>query len=213
VDFSILGCARCSSALPGCSSSQWWLGSWLFGRRTGPTVLRFNGKLSEADLPAVAKLGRGDVLLRPAPGTGEDVLLLGAGSMAAVCTAAAALIADQGIGVTVVDPAGHPGRRGDRRGGRAPLWCRGGRAWWRVRRRSGQDAPRRISTVRTFGLRRVPAARRAGPDLELWPDPAASGPRIPRRPAHPGTRARAGCLTVEHGDYDTIEVGRRFRVS
>jgi 1-deoxy-D-xylulose-5-phosphate synthase len=70
----------------------------------GPTVLRFNGKLSETDLPAVGKLGRGDVLARPAPGTGEDVLLLGAGSMAAVCTAAAALIAGQGIGVTVVDP-------------------------------------------------------------------------------------------------------------
>ena len=70
----------------------------------GPTVLRFNGKLTEADLPAVGKLGRGDVLARPASGTGEDVLLLGAGSMAAVCTAAAALIAGQGIGVTVVDP-------------------------------------------------------------------------------------------------------------
>jgi 1-deoxy-D-xylulose-5-phosphate synthase len=70
----------------------------------GPTVLRFNGKLTETDLPAVGKLGRGDVLARPAPGTGEDVLLLGAGSMAAVCTAAAALIAGQGIGVTVVDP-------------------------------------------------------------------------------------------------------------
>jgi 1-deoxy-D-xylulose-5-phosphate synthase len=70
----------------------------------GPTVLRFNGKLTETDLPAVGKLGRGDVLARPAPGTGEDVLLLGAGSMAAVCTAAAALIADHGIGVTVVDP-------------------------------------------------------------------------------------------------------------
>ena len=70
----------------------------------GPTVLRFNGKLSETDLPAVGKLGRGDVLARPASCTGEDVLLLGAGSMAAVCTAAAALIAGQGIGVTVVDP-------------------------------------------------------------------------------------------------------------
>jgi 1-deoxy-D-xylulose-5-phosphate synthase len=70
----------------------------------GPTVLRFNGKLTETDVPAVGKLGRGDVLARPAPGTGEDVLLLGAGSMAAVCTAAAVLIADQGIGVTVVDP-------------------------------------------------------------------------------------------------------------
>jgi 1-deoxy-D-xylulose-5-phosphate synthase len=70
----------------------------------GPTVLRFNGKLTETDLPAVGKLGRGDVLARPAPGTGEDVLLLGAGSMAAVCTAAAGLIAGHGIGVTVVDP-------------------------------------------------------------------------------------------------------------
>ena len=70
----------------------------------GPTVLRFNGKLTETDLPAVGKIGRGDVLAQPAPGTGEDVLLLGAGPMAAVCTAAAALIADQGIGVTVVDP-------------------------------------------------------------------------------------------------------------
>ena len=70
----------------------------------GPTVLRFNGKLTETDLPAVGTLGRGDVLARPAPGTGEDVLLLGAGSMAAVCTAAAALIAGHGIGVTVVDP-------------------------------------------------------------------------------------------------------------
>src|SRR5689334_18303229 len=70
----------------------------------GPTVLRFNGKLTETDLPVVGKIGRGDVLAQPAPGTGEDVLLLGAGPMAAVCTTAAALIADQGIGVTVVDP-------------------------------------------------------------------------------------------------------------
>jgi 1-deoxy-D-xylulose-5-phosphate synthase len=70
----------------------------------GPTVLRFNGKLTDTELPAVGKLGRGDILARPVPGTGQDVLLLGAGPMAAVCLAAAALIADQGIGVTVADP-------------------------------------------------------------------------------------------------------------
>jgi 1-deoxy-D-xylulose-5-phosphate synthase len=70
----------------------------------GPTVLRFNGKLTEADIPAVGRIGQADVLSRPVPGTGEDVLLLGAGTMAGVCAAAAAMIADQGIGVTVADP-------------------------------------------------------------------------------------------------------------
>jgi 1-deoxy-D-xylulose-5-phosphate synthase len=61
----------------------------------------------------VAALGRMDVLYRPG-GTGEtdvlagpagqDVLLLGAGPMAGVCVEAAGKLADQGIGVTVVDP-------------------------------------------------------------------------------------------------------------
>jgi len=79
----------------------------------GPTVLRFPKGAAGPDVPAVAALGRMDVLYRPG-GTGKtdgltgpaghDVLLLGAGPMAGVCVEAAGKLADQGIGVTVVDP-------------------------------------------------------------------------------------------------------------
>jgi 1-deoxy-D-xylulose-5-phosphate synthase len=82
----------------------------------GPTVLRFPKGVAGADVPAVATLGRMDVLYRPgeAGGTGttdglagpagRDVLLLGAGPMAGVCVEAADRLADQGIAVTVIDP-------------------------------------------------------------------------------------------------------------
>jgi 1-deoxy-D-xylulose-5-phosphate synthase len=70
----------------------------------GPTALRFPGRLALPDVPAVATLGRMDVLRAPADGSARDVLLLGAGPMAAVCVTAAGRLADQGIGVTVVDP-------------------------------------------------------------------------------------------------------------
>jgi 1-deoxy-D-xylulose-5-phosphate synthase len=82
----------------------------------GPTVLRFPKGAAVADVSAVATLGRMDVLYRPgeAGGTGgtdglagpagHDVLLLGAGPMAGVCVEAAGRLADQGIGVTVIDP-------------------------------------------------------------------------------------------------------------
>ncbi len=70
----------------------------------GPTALRFPGRLAPADLPAVARLGSMDVLRLPADPTRSDVLLLGAGPMAGVCAEAADRLADQGIGVTVVDP-------------------------------------------------------------------------------------------------------------
>jgi 1-deoxy-D-xylulose-5-phosphate synthase len=82
----------------------------------GPTVLRFPKGAAGPDVPAVAALGRMDVLYRPGGtgGTGEtdvlagpagqDVLLLGAGPMAGVCVEAAGKLADQGIGVTVLDP-------------------------------------------------------------------------------------------------------------
>ncbi|HKA95865.1 MAG TPA: 1-deoxy-D-xylulose-5-phosphate synthase [Streptosporangiaceae bacterium] len=76
----------------------------------GPTVLRFPKGAAGPDIPAVAALGRMDVLHRPG-GTGgpagpvaHDVLLAGAGPMAGVCVEAAGRLADQGIGVTVVDP-------------------------------------------------------------------------------------------------------------
>jgi 1-deoxy-D-xylulose-5-phosphate synthase len=69
----------------------------------GPTALRFPGRLTLPDVPAVAKLGGMDVLRVPGDAPG-DVLLLGAGPMARVCVTAAERLADQGIGVTVVDP-------------------------------------------------------------------------------------------------------------
>jgi 1-deoxy-D-xylulose-5-phosphate synthase len=70
----------------------------------GPTALRFPGRLTAPDVPAVGQLGGMDVLRMPADPAAQDVLLLGAGPMAAICVAAAERLADQGIGVTVVDP-------------------------------------------------------------------------------------------------------------
>ncbi len=70
----------------------------------GPTALRFPGRQSTPDVPAVAKIGSMDVLRVPADPARRDVLLLGAGPMAAVCAEAADRLADHGIGVTVVDP-------------------------------------------------------------------------------------------------------------
>jgi len=43
-------------------------------------------------------------LRRPDGGAAPDVLLAGAGPMAMTCLVAADRLADQGIGVTVVDP-------------------------------------------------------------------------------------------------------------
>jgi 1-deoxy-D-xylulose-5-phosphate synthase len=70
----------------------------------GPTALRFPRGKAGADIPAVARLGEMDVLRELASGAAPDVLLLGAGSMAAVAVETAERLADQGIGVTVVDP-------------------------------------------------------------------------------------------------------------
>jgi 1-deoxy-D-xylulose-5-phosphate synthase len=70
----------------------------------GPTALRFPKGTVGAEAEAVAKLGGMDVLSRPADGAASDVLLLGAGPMAVTCLEAAERLADQGIGVTVVDP-------------------------------------------------------------------------------------------------------------
>ena len=70
----------------------------------GPTALRFPGRLTGPDVPAVGTLGSMDVLRLPADPARRDVLLLGAGPMAAVCAEAADRLADHGIGVTVLDP-------------------------------------------------------------------------------------------------------------
>jgi len=70
----------------------------------GPTVVRFPKGTVGGEAEAVGRLGGMDVLHAPAAGTAGDVLLAGAGVMAVTCVAAAARLADQGIGVTVVDP-------------------------------------------------------------------------------------------------------------
>jgi 1-deoxy-D-xylulose-5-phosphate synthase len=70
----------------------------------GPTALRFPGRLALPDVPTVDKLGGMDVLCVPPEPEMRDVLLLGAGPMAGVCVTAAQRLADQGIGVTVIDP-------------------------------------------------------------------------------------------------------------
>ncbi len=67
----------------------------------GPTVLRIPKGPPQADIEAVGKSGAMDVLVRDGA---RDVLILGIGSMAAVSVDVAARLADQGIGVTVVDP-------------------------------------------------------------------------------------------------------------
>jgi 1-deoxy-D-xylulose-5-phosphate synthase len=70
----------------------------------GPTVLRFPKGAAGDDIPAVGALGGMDVLREPAADQASDVLLAGVGPMAGICVAAAGRLADQGIGVTVVDP-------------------------------------------------------------------------------------------------------------
>jgi 1-deoxy-D-xylulose-5-phosphate synthase len=70
----------------------------------GPTVLRYPKGAVGAEVDAIGKLGSMDVLARPADGAAQDVLLVGAGTMAGVGAAAAERLADQGIGVTVIDP-------------------------------------------------------------------------------------------------------------
>jgi len=70
----------------------------------GPTVLRYPKATVGAEVEAVGQLGGTDVLARPADGMAGDVLLIGAGPMAVACVQAAQRLADQGIGVTVVDP-------------------------------------------------------------------------------------------------------------
>jgi 1-deoxy-D-xylulose-5-phosphate synthase len=66
-----------------------------------PTVVRFPKGDLPADLPALERVGRSDVLVRNGD---PDVLLVAVGAMASVGVDAAARLAAQGIGVTVIDP-------------------------------------------------------------------------------------------------------------
>ncbi|MEU5274414.1 1-deoxy-D-xylulose-5-phosphate synthase [Streptomyces hygroscopicus] len=64
-----------------------------------PTVIRFPKESVGQPIPAIGRVGGMDVLRR-----GEDVLLVAAGVMATVALRAAELLAERGIGCTVVDP-------------------------------------------------------------------------------------------------------------
>ena len=66
-----------------------------------PTVVRFPKGAVCADIVAVDRVGGVDVLRR---GDGADVLLVSVGAMAETCLEVADRCAQQGIGVTVVDP-------------------------------------------------------------------------------------------------------------
>ncbi len=70
----------------------------------GPTVVRFPKGSVGSEVDAIGQLGGMDVLRRPDGGAAPDVLLAGAGPMALTCLVTADRLADQGIGVTVVDP-------------------------------------------------------------------------------------------------------------
>jgi 1-deoxy-D-xylulose-5-phosphate synthase len=70
----------------------------------GPTVVRFPKGSAPADIEPIDSLAGLDVLARYAPRHGPSVLIVSAGAMASVGLEAARLVADQGMGATVVDP-------------------------------------------------------------------------------------------------------------
>ncbi|RZQ63059.1 1-deoxy-D-xylulose-5-phosphate synthase [Amycolatopsis suaedae] len=70
----------------------------------GPSALRFSRGGVVESVPALDRIGTVDVLRRPAQGSDTDVLLVAVGAFARLGLAAADRLADQGIGVTVVDP-------------------------------------------------------------------------------------------------------------
>jgi 1-deoxy-D-xylulose-5-phosphate synthase len=65
-----------------------------------PTVLRYAKGEVFPDLEAIDRIGGTDILVR----TGQDVLLIGIGAMAATAVDVAERLGAQGFGVTVVDP-------------------------------------------------------------------------------------------------------------
>jgi 1-deoxy-D-xylulose-5-phosphate synthase len=70
----------------------------------GPTAVRFpKGPVIE-EVPALQRVEGVDVLTCCGPSQGKDVLLVGVGAFGELAVAAAGRLADQGIGVTVVDP-------------------------------------------------------------------------------------------------------------
>lgn len=69
----------------------------------GPTLVRYPKSPAGAVVPAVARVGRADLLRSAA---GAEVLLVGVGSLAGTCLEAAGELARQGVACRVIDPAG-----------------------------------------------------------------------------------------------------------
>ena len=70
-----------------------------------PTVVRYPKGTVAEEMPAVGKVGSMDLLHRATDnGHAKDLLIVGVGTMAQVAVEVADRMADQGIGVTVVDP-------------------------------------------------------------------------------------------------------------
>ncbi|MGH3937725.1 MAG: 1-deoxy-D-xylulose-5-phosphate synthase [Pseudonocardiaceae bacterium] len=74
------------------------------GMDDGPSAVRFPKGAVIESVPALERVDGVDVLARPGPAYGEDVLLVGVGAFAALAVATAGRLGDHGIGVTVVDP-------------------------------------------------------------------------------------------------------------
>ena len=70
----------------------------------GPTVVRYSKGAVIEEVPAEQRVDGVDLLRRPAQGEGNDVLLVAVGAFGQLALGAAERLADQGIGVTVVDP-------------------------------------------------------------------------------------------------------------
>jgi 1-deoxy-D-xylulose-5-phosphate synthase len=70
----------------------------------GPTLLRFPKGAVPAEIPAITTVHGMDVLAAPDDGLHRDVLLVAVGAFGAAAVDVAARLADQGIGVTVIDP-------------------------------------------------------------------------------------------------------------
>jgi 1-deoxy-D-xylulose-5-phosphate synthase len=70
----------------------------------GPTLLRYPKGATPGVLPALRRVGPVDVLAEPPPDADRDVLLVAVGPFAGIAVDVADRLADQGIGVTAVDP-------------------------------------------------------------------------------------------------------------
>jgi 1-deoxy-D-xylulose-5-phosphate synthase len=71
--------------------------------QSGPTALRFPKGDAGPEIPALSRMGGMDILHRTRSRP-MDILLVGAGVLAGTALRAAELLADEGVGVTVVDP-------------------------------------------------------------------------------------------------------------